>query len=73
MPTIASYLLHVVTERGEVRNLLALSNELGLHWTGAHRAMKYLEREGLVTVQRGGLGHPCVIKPCSEGREKPQR
>jgi DNA-binding IclR family transcriptional regulator len=56
MPTIASFLLHVITERRQVDNLLRLSSELGLHYHSAHRGLQHLEREGLVNVQRGGYG-----------------
>lgn len=54
MPTIPTYLYHVIRERCTVRNLNALAAELGLHYSGAHRGIKHLERAGLIEIKRRG-------------------
>jgi DNA-binding MarR family transcriptional regulator len=61
MPSIPKYLLHIISERGQVSNLTALADELDLHYSGAHRGIGYLERAGLVVVKRGEGGAPLVI------------
>jgi predicted ArsR family transcriptional regulator len=61
MPVVPAFLLHVISERGEVRNLLELANELELHYESARRGVLNLERRGLVTVHRGRRGSPLRI------------
>ena len=56
-------ILREVDRRGQVRSLFALTIDLCLNYSGAHKRVTHLEGRGLLRVEqdRAGRGQPLVL------------
>ena len=56
-------ILREVDRRGQVRSLFALTIDLCLNYSGAHKRVTHLEGRGLLLVERDarGRGQPLVL------------
>lgn len=61
MTALESVLISAIVERGIVRSLFRLTNELRLDYKYAWRCVQRLEARGLITVERHGPGAALVL------------